>query len=72
LPKAKRGLYELFLESDENRFAQTKKDQLFEVEVPMGVYEVGAIDPDGTLPPDVRSNEDLRPPSYRLELGEPV
>lgn len=68
-PAERRALYELYLESPQQRYSQTKIDQLYQVEVPMGVYDVGAIDPAGALPSDVRPNEDLRPPTYRLELG---
>jgi len=28
-----------------------------------------AVDPDGVLQPDIRPDEDLRPPHYNLKLG---
>jgi hypothetical protein len=68
-PETKRALYELYLQSAEMRVAQTMIDRVFETEVPMGVYTVGAIDPIGALDADIRPNEDLRPPRYNVSLG---
>lgn len=69
LPKAMRVHYELYVQSSHRKLAQTKENKCFEVEVPMGVYTVGAVDPDGVHEPDIRPDEDLRPPRYNLQLG---
>lgn len=71
-PETKRALYELYLQSTAMRIAQTQLDKPFEVDVPMGIYSVGAIDPSGVLQADVRPNEDLRPPRYNVVLGTPT
>ncbi len=70
-PETKRALYELYLQSAVMRVAQTQLDKPFEVDVPMGIYSVGAVDPAGILEADVRPNEDLRPPRYNVVLGTP-
>jgi hypothetical protein len=69
LPEALRVQYELYIQSAQVRVAQTKENKCLEAEVPMGVYTVGAVDPDGVNQPDIRSDEDLRPPRYQLQLG---
>jgi hypothetical protein len=75
LPESLRMNYELYLhpqrysQSPPQRIAQTRQDRCLAAEVPMGIYTVGAIDPDGRLPADIRPDEDLRPPHYRLALG---
>lgn len=72
LPEAMRAQYELYVQSANTKIAQTKENKCLEVEVPMGVYTVGAVDPDGVHQPDIRPDEDLRPPHYNLKLGVPV
>lgn len=69
LPEALRAQYELYLQSSHTHVVQTKENKRLEAEVPMGIYTVGAVDPAGALQPDVRQDEDVRPPRYNLELG---
>lgn len=69
LPPERRALYELYLKSFTGaRFAQSLLNQVFEVDVPRGFYEVGAQDPQGTLPAVAHLQEDLFPPVYVLTL----
>lgn len=69
MPSQRRAYYELYLVSaNGNRVAQTLLDQVFQVEVPRGFYEVGAHDPVGALPPVVHAEEELVPPMYSLTL----
>ena len=67
-PKERRSLYELYLAKGANRVAQTRVDQVFKVDLPRGVYEVGALDPQGALPLVRHEDEDLVPPMYMLTL----
>jgi hypothetical protein len=67
-PKERRSLYELYLAKGANRVAQTRVDQMFKVDLPRGVYEVGALDPQGALPLIRHEDEDLVPPMYMLTL----
>jgi hypothetical protein len=68
-PSQRRALYELYLQSAKgHRVAQTCVDQVFTVELPRGFYEVGALDPAGTLPSVVHQEEELVPPMYALTL----
>ncbi|MFN4329283.1 MAG: caspase family protein [Limnobacter sp.] len=67
-PKERRSLYELYLAKGDNRVAQTLVDQVFKVDLPRGVYEVGALDPQGALPLIRHEDEDLVPPMYMLTL----
>ncbi len=67
-PTERRSLYELYLAKGANRFAQTLVDQVFKVDIPRGVYEVGALDPQGALPLVRHEDEDLVPPMYMLTL----
>lgn len=67
-PKERRSLYELYLAKGANRVAQTLVDQVFKVDLPRGVYEVGALDPQGALPLVRHEDEDLVPPMYMLTL----
>lgn len=70
LPEAMRAQYELYIQSALAKVArQTKVNKCLEAEIPMGVYTVGAVDPDGVYQADIRPDEDLRPPRYNLELG---
>lgn len=69
LPVDKRQLYELYARSSGLHVKQTREDRVFEAVVPMGIYAVGAVDPDGGLPPDERREEDIRPPLYDILLG---
>lgn len=69
LPETLRAQYKFYLRSAHTHIVQTKENKCLEAEVPMGVYTVGAVDPDGALQPDERPDEDLRPPRYTLELG---
>lgn len=69
IPSQRRALYELYLKSARgNRVAQTRLDKVFQVDVPRGVYEVGAHDPAGALLPVVHADEELTPPVYTLTL----
>lgn len=69
-PSQRRALYELYLESPKgnNRVAQTLLDQVFKVELPRGIYEVGALDPAGALPQLVHADEELCPPMYLFTM----
>ena len=67
-PKERRSLYELYLAKGANRVVQTLIDQVFKVDLPRGVYEVGALDPHGALPLIRHEDEDLVPPVYMLTL----
>lgn len=67
-PKERRSLYELYLAKGTHRVAQTRVDQIFKVDLPRGVYEVGALDPQGALPLIRHEDEDLVPPMYMLTL----
>lgn len=67
-PKERRSLYELYLAKGVTRVAQTFVDQVFKVDLPRGVYEVGALDPQGALPLIRHEDEDLVPPMYMLTL----
>ena len=69
LPEAMRSQYELYVQSTNTKVAQTKQDKCLVADVPMGIYTVGAVDPDGVHQSDIRLDEDLRPPRYNLELG---
>lgn len=69
LPENLRAQYEIYLKSSQSKFLQSKQDKCLEAEVPMGIYTVGAEDPNGELQPDIRHDEELRPPLYTLELG---
>lgn len=69
LPETLRSQYQLYLKSSHTHVVQTKENKCLVADVPMGVYTVGAEDPEGKLQPDVRLDEDLRPPRYNLELG---
>ncbi len=70
LPEAMRVKYQLYVRSAQQSVVQTKENRSLEAELPMGVYAVGAVDPDGVYSPDIRQDEDLRPPYYNLNLGE--
>jgi hypothetical protein len=69
-PSQRRALYEMYLESSKgnNRAAQTLLDQVFKVELPRGIYEVGARDPAGTLPHLMHADEELAPPMYLFTM----
>lgn len=69
-PSERRVLYELYLRSSKgnNRVAQKKLDQIFKVELPRGIYEVGAEDPDNKLLPVVHIDEELAPPMYLFTM----
>jgi hypothetical protein len=69
LPSDRRALYELYLKSfTGDRYAQSLLNQVFEVDVPRGFYEVGAQDPHGALPAVKHPAEDLSPPVYVLTM----
>jgi hypothetical protein len=69
LPSDRRALYELYLKSfTGDRYAQSLLNQVFEVDVPRGFYEVGAQDPHGALPAVKHPAEDLSPPVYQLTM----
>ena len=69
-PGQRRALYELYLQrvGGGQRHSQLLNDCIFEIEVPRGVYEVGAVDPAGGFPNVVHYDEDLIPPTYTLIL----
>jgi Caspase domain len=68
-PSQRRALYELYLVSERGyRVAQSLVDQVFQIEVPRGFYEVGAQDPTGALPAVIYQQEELVPPTYPLIL----
>jgi hypothetical protein len=69
-PSQRRALYEMYLKSlrGNNRVAQTLLDQVFMVELPRGIYEVGALDPAGALPHLMHADEELSPPMYLLTM----
>ncbi|EJE48776.1 hypothetical protein PMI14_06777 [Acidovorax sp. CF316] len=69
-PRERRALYDLYLSSSKgnHRVAQNKKDQIFKVELPRGVYEVGAADPDNKLLPVIYVDEELSPPMYLFTM----
>ena len=67
-PQDLRDKYELYLTRGMNRFAQTLIDGVFKVDLPRGIYEVGALDPKGILPRVLHEDEDLVPPVYMLTL----
>ena len=67
-PKNRRALYELYLAKGAKRVAQQLVDQVFRVDLPRGMYEVGALDPQGALPHVFHEDEDLVPPMYTLTL----
>ncbi len=67
-PKERRSLYELYLAKGTNRVAQTLADKVFKVDLPRGLYEVGALDPQGALPLVRHEDEELVPPMYMLTL----
>ncbi|KJS01992.1 MAG: hypothetical protein VR65_07035 [Desulfobulbaceae bacterium BRH_c16a] len=69
LPEVMRTQYELYIQSTQAKVAQIRENKCLETEVPMGVYTVGAVDPNGVHQSDIRPDEDLRPPCYNLELG---
>jgi Caspase domain len=69
LPVNRRSSYELYARSIGMHVKQTREDRVLEAVVPMGIYAVGASDPDGALPPDERAEEDIRPPIYEILLG---
>lgn len=70
LPESMRTQYELYIQSGLAKVVlQTKENKCLEAEIPMGVYTVGAFDPDGVHQADIRPDEDLRPPRYNLALG---
>jgi hypothetical protein len=69
LPGNLRTLYELYLQSITGpRFVQPFLNQVFQVEVPRGFYEVGAHDPAGALPAVIHAEEELYPPIYTLTM----
>lgn len=70
-PSQRRALYEMYLQSSSkgnNRVAQKLLDQVFKVELPRGIYEVGALDPDGALPHLLHADEELAPPMYLFTM----
>jgi hypothetical protein len=68
-PPQYRSRYELFLQSVKGgRVAQRLLDQVFRVDLPRGFYDVGALDPNGTLPLLLHAEEELMPPAYALTL----
>ena len=69
VPENMRACFEISVKSPKIHLTQIKENKLFEVEVPMGMYTVCAIDPDGQHNSDIREDEELRPPYYILELG---
>lgn len=69
LPADMRQHYELYAKSSGLHVKQTREDKRFEAVIPMGIYAIGAVDPDGGLPSDERQQEDIRPPVYEIQLG---
>lgn len=73
LPEHMRDQYELYLKSIgggiSTHIVQTKENKSLMANVPMGMYIIGAIDPNGVLRSDIREDEDLRPPYFTLALG---
>jgi hypothetical protein len=68
-PAQRRALYEICLVPLKgNRAVQKKLDQVFEVELPRGLYDVGALDPAGALPTVLHRDEELAPPLYVFTL----
>ena len=67
-PQNLRDRYELYLARGMNRFAQTLINGVFKVDLPRGMYEVGALDPKDLLPGVLHEDEDLVPPVYMLTL----
>lgn len=72
-PRQRRALYERYLVSSKGeRVAEKGLDDVYKVEVPRGFYEVGAHDPEGSLPAIVHLDEELVPPIYPLTLESPL